>query len=308
MIKQGTIREAQQAGRELGIVRIGEKRVAASGKTFPAARDTFRITSAQEEILKAVQVRYGGELRPWAERRDHWELLTDVNEIRIMVKPTACLSQWYEQWSGGGCTHRCDGETVMVRGRDGIGVEKPCMCDPDNPKCKPTSRFSFMLSDVPILGVWRLNSGGKIFAQEASDYLGNLISLGMGDQWTYCILSVRMEEMKKPGQSPQRFAIPGVTLDPNPPNFPTMLVGSTVAGQLARQSQQVAMLESGAGRRQIEAPREPVRNDDGSIEAEVIDTPGKCSVCEKPCDSEVVSYSMRTFGRVLCWYCQRGKK
>jgi hypothetical protein len=65
-----------------------------------------------------------------------------------------------ETWSGGGCTHRCDGIYDAV-----TGIE----CDPDSPAhkaAKPTTRLSVMLRDVESMGVWRMESHGYNAAAE----------------------------------------------------------------------------------------------------------------------------------------------
>jgi hypothetical protein len=109
--------------------------------------------------LEAAAKLYGGTVREWegAPTDDQFELLTEVSEIPVLIPPIPKLcSQFYEQWSKGGCTRRCDGVTEMISG-------EPCMCDPDDePKnrCKITTRVSVMLPNIPVLGLWRLESHG----------------------------------------------------------------------------------------------------------------------------------------------------
>jgi hypothetical protein len=323
MIKRRPIDE-QGAGRELGIIRIGEKKATANGGSRPAMRETFRLTSPYRAILEAVKARYGGELRPWKERAGHWELLTDVNELKCVLIPDDCVNQWYERWSGGGCTHRCDGETVRMIGREGEPIERECLCDPDNRECALMTRLSVMLSDVPILGVWRLNSKGKIFAKEAWAEVERMRSLGFGRQAVFCLLQVRQQEIKRPGQGTKKFSIPGITLDPEPPNFVGFLRGCTVAGQLEAQGDTPRQIEAPAQRR-IEAPATRKESlpvdmaDEGVMDAEytpqgqppagVIDLICCTNGCGQALTRNQATYSRQHFaGELLCSEHQRERK
>lgn len=277
--------DSQARARELGIVRIGEKKPTQNGGTRPAMRETFRITSPQRAILEAVQAVYGGELRPWAKTatEKEWELLTTVNELRVFIVPDRCMSEHMEQWSRGGCTHRCDTVTVQMS-QDGQPVTRPCVCDPQNPACKLATRLQFGLSNVPLLGIWRLTSGGKIFSSEMRAELDQMSAVGMGSQPIYCILSVRQQEIRKNGKV-SKFAVPGITIDPSPPDFPALLQGMTISGRLEMQRQSAAQIEAPTApqTRQIEAPAAvpqaraaapEVDDDDDAVEADYRDEGG----------------------------------
>src|SRR3990167_3993290 len=152
---------------ELGRVRLGEK----GAKGEPRKRDTFRFTSASRALLEAVAAQYGGTVAAWqgAPEEGYFEVGTDATALEIIIppvfssvdgEPTAPYSQFYEQWSGGGCQRRCDGMTEILTG-------KPCLCKPAVDKegeearaCKITTRFSFMLPSLPGLGVWRIETHG----------------------------------------------------------------------------------------------------------------------------------------------------
>src|SRR4029077_10109975 len=69
------------------------------------------------------------------------------------------FSQWFENWDGAVCRRRCDGH------REVIG-ERPCICDPDNRLCLPTTRLNVLLPDIPGMGVWRVESHGFNAAAE----------------------------------------------------------------------------------------------------------------------------------------------
>jgi hypothetical protein len=97
------------------------------------------------------------------------------------------LSQWLEYWSGGGCIHRCDGETNVLTG-------EPCDLEEKvnrvrgkdvwvNPhaEAKPTTRLSVMLPELESIGVWRLESHGWNAAAEIpavaelAQFVGDLV-------------------------------------------------------------------------------------------------------------------------------------
>jgi len=89
-----------------------------------------------------------------------------------------------EFWSGGGCIHRCDGETNVLTG-------DPCDLDElvqvgrktVNPhaEAKPTTRLSLMLVELEAIGVWRCETHGWNAAAEIpavaelAQFVGDLV-------------------------------------------------------------------------------------------------------------------------------------
>lgn len=150
---------------EVGRIRIGETKVSKNGKTYPSKLDRLRFTSASQQLLEQVAAAYGGEVREWTPANGgatQWEVITDTDRVPVIVPP-ASVSQYMESWSGGGCQRRCDGETEMLSGEG-------CICTrTEQMLCKPTTRLSVMLRDIPGLGVWRLESHGWNAAAELPD-------------------------------------------------------------------------------------------------------------------------------------------
>lgn len=117
---------------------------------------------------------YGGTVQPWSDPKaapDQFEVITETNELRIWLPPDEQgLSQHYERWSGGGCTHRCDGEQCVTTRRDGddyIEETVPCVCVAQNDrKCELKTRLSVILPDVPLGGVWRVDTKSELAAEE----------------------------------------------------------------------------------------------------------------------------------------------
>ena len=240
--------------REVGRIRCGEQRKTQGGKAYPAGRDTFRFTSADRIKLDTLCAVHGGTVKPWEGHRGMWEYDSKCSQLKCLVAPGDSISQVYEQWSGGGCTHRCDGaqcHRVVIKkngkqdakGNDLYDVEEfdeGCSCDPygagpdempsSERACNLTTRLKVMLPDTKDLGLWRLESHGEIFGGEVYSAIEQFKEMNLGP--VYCILTLGWQEMKKPGQPTSKFVVPSLSLDPNPPNFARTLMASTLTSQL----------------------------------------------------------------------------
>ncbi|WP_020580154.1 hypothetical protein [Actinopolymorpha alba] len=164
----------QRRHAELGRIRLGNKQATSNGKTRPAKLETFRFTSHSERYIRDLATLYGGQARNWDNAgQAAWEVYTDAKSVPVIAVKGG-LTQWMETWSGGGCVHRCDGET------DATG--NPCDLDePDHINAKPTTRLSVMLVELEAIGVWRLESHGWNAAAEIpavaelAQYVGDLV-------------------------------------------------------------------------------------------------------------------------------------
>jgi len=163
------ILDLQQRLQEVGRIRMGEKVATKSGGKRPGRLAHFRLTSRDATRLEAAAAVYGGTVQPWAERAGEHELYTEADQLRVIIIPGQALSQWWELWSGGGCTRRCDGFHEVLS--DG-----PCLCKAEyddkadqatNEKaCKATTRLAVLLPDVPGIGHWRLETHSYYAAVE----------------------------------------------------------------------------------------------------------------------------------------------
>jgi hypothetical protein len=197
-----TLLSIQSRFREIGRIRTGE-RVTRGGKTFPTSLSTFRLTSSDEQIIRAAAERYGGTPK---EGSVGWEVVTESDRLNVMLPPrTEPYTLNYELWSGGGIQRRCDGRDAIVG-----GVESVCLCDPDNRECAPTLRASFLMPDLPGLGVWRLETHGYNAAAELPGSLNLLAELG-GTRIMRGVLRLEQRTVKADGQT-KRFVVP--VLDP----------------------------------------------------------------------------------------------
>jgi hypothetical protein len=187
---------------EQGRIRLGQKVATKSGKSRPDKLDRFRFTSGNRGHIEALATLYGGQARDWDNNgRKEFEVITDAKSVPVIVVKGG-ISQWLETWSGGGCTHRCDGYRNVL-------TDTPC--NPDDPAhrdAKPTTRLSVMLSDLESLGVWRLETKGWNAAAE----LPSMAELAMfvGD---YVPASLNLQERVsiRDGQT-SRFVVPVLDL------------------------------------------------------------------------------------------------
>src|SRR6266545_6124336 len=197
---------------ELGRVRLGEK----GPKGEPRKLSSFRFTSASKVLLDALAEKHGGTVREWkgAPEEGYWEVTTKATELDIILppvysdidgRPTVPYSQFFELWSGGGCQRRCDGITEAVSG-------KPCLCTGENRACKITTRVSFMLPDIPGLGVWRLESHGMNAAVELPTTLEVLVAAAKEHRFIPAVLTIQHRTKKVPDEGTRRFIVPTITL------------------------------------------------------------------------------------------------
>lgn len=209
--------QIQRRMMELGRVRLGEK----GPKGEPRKLSTFRFTSASRPLLDAVAEAHGGTVEEWQGAPDegYFQVTTDATRLDIILPPvysdadgapTLPYSQWYELWSGGGCQRRCDGVTEALSG-------KPCMCDPDKRRdgdkasCKVITRVSFMLPDVPGLGVWRIDSHGWNAAVELPGTLEVLAAAAREQKFIPAVLTLQHRTKKSEGQT-RKFIVPVIEL------------------------------------------------------------------------------------------------
>lgn len=210
-------RRLHESGRiRIGAVVAGET---AGGKKYkrPAKLETFRLTSSNEAALRAVAGLYGGKVVPWADAPTHgqFELLTEATSIKVLVPPERMsFTQNYELWSGGGCKRRCNGAFQ-------IPSEEDCVCDPDNRECKPHTRLSVMLADLPGAGLWRLDTQGFNAMNELGGafQLAQLIAQASGRSILPGVLRLDQRETKRPDPEDEsktitrKFVVPVLDFD-----------------------------------------------------------------------------------------------
>lgn len=199
------ILDLQRRLREAGRIRLGDK----APKGNPRKLETFRFTSADEAAIEAIAQLYGGECKPWdgAPVGHQWEVVTTSTVVRVLVPPTElAFSQWLETWSGGGCVRRCDGHHDLIS--DG-----PCVCDPDDRTCKPTTRLGVILPELPGIGLWRVESHGWNAASEMEGTLRVIQLAQSSGRIVPARLLLEQREKRVPGKPVMRFGVPVLDLD-----------------------------------------------------------------------------------------------
>jgi hypothetical protein len=244
--------DLQRRGAEIGRIRIGALVATAGGKTRPMKLESFRFTTNNPHAAQAVADLFGGEVKPWAGGSQNYEVYTTTTSMDVMVPATdGALSQAYELWSGGGCQRRCDSVTEQIGGG-------PCVCPADiaermalaakGQACKPITRVSVILPDLPGLGVWRYQSGGYNAAHE----LGATAELLQRAREEGAIIpaTMRLEQREtKTGTETHKFAV--VVIDVRATI--RELVEGTVGGTLAQALPPAPSSDVKA----IEAPKTP---------------------------------------------------
>lgn len=209
--------DLQRRLREAGRIRIGEKGETVKDgqtKTFPKKLEVFRLTSRDRKVIDAAAETYGGQVSEWASPDGkQWQVITETVELAVVVPPgDMAFSQAYEQWTAGGCKVRCDGQRNVL-------ADAPCACDPTERACDIHTRLSLLLTDLPGLGLWRLDTQGYYAAVE----LGGVVDLASGfsarGQMLPARLRLEQRSVKRTVDGKvqtRRFAVPTLDLDIHP--------------------------------------------------------------------------------------------
>lgn len=210
------ILDLAQLDRELGRIRIGAK---ADGGKRPVKLETFRFTSADQSLIKAIADLYGGTAAPWInDGKSEFEVCTTVDRVPVLLPPKP-ITQWYELWSGGGCQRRCDSETNFLS-------DTRCACPKDpidraeaaakGRACKPTTRLNVVLADVPGLGVWRLESHGYYAAAKLPRLALFLAQAAQQNVYLPAVLGLEKRSVKRPGQPRKEWMEPFIHIEATP--------------------------------------------------------------------------------------------
>lgn len=264
--------DIQRRGQQLGRIRIGQQvpRSDDPTKMRPARLDTFRITTQSRVAADAIAELYGGTVRDW---NNEFEVITGQSAIGVTVPPRdQVVSQWYEMWSAGGCSRRCDSQIERISG-------KPCLCPhADDPTdlaqveaaakerarlaslkvpqaCKAITRISVMLPDLPGLGVFRLDTHSYYAAVEIGDAAA--LMQAARDQGVFLPAVLRIEHRQRVANGrTKKFPVPVLEVMAT---FRQITSGQLEAGGLAAQlppppGQQQRALTAGAAPASSHAP------------------------------------------------------
>ncbi len=122
---------------------------------YPQAIDTFRFTSSDESAIEEIANLYGGTARPWVKQKGKFEVITDTNELRVVL-PVDSTSIGYELWGGQIRQRMCNGDEASVLDSEEM---VDCMCRAAGVmKCDPKTRIRVILPDIRFGGTWRYES------------------------------------------------------------------------------------------------------------------------------------------------------
>lgn len=213
----GDVTPISQLGRRMptaGRLRAGRK----GDRGQPEKLNRWRATSHDEQAIRQIAARYGGEPQQWNDPKvaeGQWEVLTEAAELPIVLPPDPLGgTPIYEMWSGGGCQRRCDGVTCETtqQGPDGAEpAEVDCICAREGAlACQPKTRLSVILPEVRFAGVWRIDTSSWNAARE----LPGMVDMVQALQAQAGGLSrgvVALEERKSvSGGQTRRFMVPVV--------------------------------------------------------------------------------------------------
>lgn len=212
---------------EVGRIRVGDRKV--SEKQPGRPRATFRFTSAYNDIIQTVATAYGGNV---VKIGNEYEVCIEASEIKVLFSAKQLsngdyesLSQWWEQWAGNTCTHRCDGQLCQVW-RDKLRASVDCSCDHSDggrPACQLKSRMSVMLPEAPSLGMWRLDTTSQVFAGEIQGLLDTLSMLQSGLVYPLTMAIETRQKRTAPGEKTSVFPVVKLLLDPSPVSMAAMV-------------------------------------------------------------------------------------
>lgn len=217
------IAQLQRRAPEAGRIRLGVK----TGKAMKSI-DTFRFTSTHRKAIEQLAELYGGTPQPWSDPKaapNQWEVVTDASSIEVLAQPGG-LSTWYELWSGGGCTRRCDGVTVEVPGGPDGMVESACICAAKGvAECDPYTRLNVVLPQLDFYGVWRMQTKGWNAAKELPGMFDMVVALAQEGRMVRAFLNLEQRKQIKSGQT-RNFVVPTITVAASPDE---LLAGGGVA-------------------------------------------------------------------------------
>lgn len=165
---------------EQGRLRFGER----NERGHPKATETWILSSPDKTAIEQAAEIYGGTPEPWNERslavKNQWRVKTAASVIDAWIQPGS-YSQIREEWAGGLCVRRCDGETCDLQLKSGPLRGQPCQCAQegknDSNACKWKTRVSVILPQLRLGGLWRLESSSEYFAREAPGMIDTFVRL-----------------------------------------------------------------------------------------------------------------------------------
>lgn len=206
-----------------------------AGEPRPERLKHFRLTSNSRSALEVAARHYGGTVDAWSvppEWKDKvpppeqaWELFTTSDVLNILFHPAGVIQTSWEEWQGGYCVLRCNGQFII---KDGTGkrVGEPCRC-PEDPQarkalaakrppeaCEEISRIAVFLEGVPV-GEWRLSTKGFYAPAEIRGLQQIMAACDVGDMLVRAQLRLEWRTDKKMEDGkPSTLIYPVVVIEP----------------------------------------------------------------------------------------------
>lgn len=233
------ISQIPQRPRQIGKIRMGEKKLSQRGTSYPAKLDKFRVTSPDRAALEQVAQMYGGTVQPWEESPGQFEVYTDASEMVVQLAGLGALRTVYSHFTKAGRDRRCDGVTCE-RIVDGEAVVEPCWCalqgdaTREEDLCKMRLSLDVILAGVPVLGTWTLETSSWTAAQEIPAMVAMLQQ--SGGPFAPCAIAIEPRESRTPGQKPKQFIVPALRIRPDLAQQVRAMGGVSLAQALNAQS------------------------------------------------------------------------
>lgn len=227
------ILDIQRRVHEIGRIRLGAARKDTTRPGRPL--ETFRFTSNRRDLLEHVSAAHGGNITTFGDNQ--YDVVTEADTLDVLIPPEdVSFSQWWEQWTGGGCVRRCDGHREVLN-------DTACVCMVENERrCDAVTRLSVLLPDFQTFGVWRVETHSWYAAGELKSAIE--LALGMadmrGEHLAYGTLRIEARAVKRAGQPPKRFNVLVLDVKMGGP------LGNVTAVTVPRELPQAAMDASAA--------------------------------------------------------------
>lgn len=206
--------EIQSRYRELGRIRMGTVVSNNRGGTRPVKLDTFRLTSADEDLIVNATNLWGGTPKQWEGAQGgakQWEVILEKKSMKVMVPPVKEASNLScNSWAFGLHKWMCDGNEAKYPNDDGeiqvMECNRACQSKEKNAP-KMTFNLNLILPDLPGLGMWRLSTGSYNAVRELQPMLRTFMELGLknGSAVPAILKMEQRSERKMQGGKPTTF-------------------------------------------------------------------------------------------------------
>ena len=164
---------------------VGRFRSGMQENGVPTTLENWRVTVSDPEVGHAIASMYGGTPREWeTTKEDALEVLTNTDNVGIIVDGPDAISAKMVLWANGIKFHECDGVSFLNEDQRG----QPCGCPTTLQERKELARsgrgpkpevsVKFRLADDPELGYFRMQTGSWDLVKTLHIIEGKLANIG----------------------------------------------------------------------------------------------------------------------------------